>query len=329
VIAVHVDRRLLGWGLFFVLLGAIPLAVKTGLLDEALIGQWPLLWPVLLIGWGIGLVLRNTALALIGGAVTTITFGIMAGGALATGFGGVPVAGGCSDRSPATPFASQSGQLGSTARAEIEFSCGSLSITSADGSGWSIAGTDRNGTGATVETSDGGVTLRTAAVRNLFGSSGHAVWNVTLPKASALDLGITLNAGDGTASLPGSNIASASITLNAGALTVDLGGAVAVGDVNATVNAGSGALSMPAGSRSMNLSLNAGSLKVCMPVGAALRVEWNGALGSNNFDAAGLVKVENNTWTTLGFVAGQPHAELQVSANAGSFELQFGGTCSA
>src|SRR4029079_17884090 len=55
----HLDRRLLGWGIFFVLLGAIPLAVRAGLLDRALVGQWPLLWPVLLIGWGLGLLLRG------------------------------------------------------------------------------------------------------------------------------------------------------------------------------------------------------------------------------------------------------------------------------
>jgi len=43
---VNVDRRLLGWGLFFILLGGIPLAVKGGLLDEQMVGQWPLRGPV-------------------------------------------------------------------------------------------------------------------------------------------------------------------------------------------------------------------------------------------------------------------------------------------
>lgn len=325
----HVDRRLLGWGLFFILLGGIPLAVKAGLLDEQTIGQWPQLWPVLLIGWGLGLLLRNTPLSVIGGAVSAITFGVMAGGALATGFGGIPIASGCTSNSPATAFATQSGQLGSTARAEIEFSCGNLTVTTADGSGWSVSGTDRNGTGPTIDTSGNGVSLRTTAVKNLLGSSGHAVWNVVLPKAPALNLGVTLNAGEGTVNMAGATVASASITLNAGALTVDMGGAASAGDLNATVNAGSGAVTLPAGGRSVNLSLNAGSLKVCTPVGAPIRVQWSGALGSNNFDAAGLVKVDNQTWTSSGFNAAQPHMELHVSANAGSFELQFGGTCSA
>ena len=315
----HVDRRLLGWGLFFILLGGIPLAVKAGLLDEQLVGQWPLLWPLLLIGWGLGLLLRNTSLAVVGGAVSAITFGIMAGGALATGFGGIPIASGCTSSSPTTAFASQSGQLGATGRAEIDFSCGRLSVSTAEGSAWGVAGTDRDGNGPVIDTAGSGVSLRSAATRNPFGSSGHAVWNVTLPKSPAISLDVTLNAGDGTVNMAGATIASASITLNAGSLTVDLGAAASAGDVSATVNAGSGALTLPAGGRSVNLSLNAGSLEVCLPVGAPVRVEWSGALGSNNFDGAGLVKVDNNTWTSAGYNPLMPAADLHVSANAGSF----------
>jgi hypothetical protein len=77
------------------------------------------------------------------------------------------------------------------------------------------------------------------------------------------------------------------------------------------------------------MSLNAGSLTLCMPAGTPLRVQWSGALGSNNFADVNLTKVDDQTWTSGGFAAGQPHIELHVSANAGSFELQLGGTCSA
>jgi hypothetical protein len=56
---VRIDRRLLGWGLFLIIVGAIPLLVRGGYLDEALIDDWPSLWPLLLIGWG-SLVLRRT-----------------------------------------------------------------------------------------------------------------------------------------------------------------------------------------------------------------------------------------------------------------------------
>jgi len=325
----HVDRRLLGWGLFFVLLGAVPIAVRAGLLDKAVVGQWPLLWPVLLIGGGLGLLLRGTPLAVIGGAVTAITFGVMGGGAIATGFGGVPFASGCSSTGPAKPFPTQSGAFGSTARADLVFNCGTLTVGTADGSAWSVTGSNRDGTGPTVEATDGALSVKSRADRTFMASPGRASWTVTLPRSPILALGLTLNAGEGNLDLTGASISTVSMTLNAGAIDLDLAGATQAGDVNATVNAGSAAISLPTGDRAVNLSLNAGSLTVCLPPGTPIRAQWSGALGSNNFGDAGLTKVDNETWTSAGFVAGQAHIELHVTANAGSFELQFGGSCNA
>lgn len=325
----RVDRRLLGWGLFFVLLGAIPLAVRAGLLDKEVVVQWPLLWPVLLIGWGLSLLLRGTPLALIGGAVSAITLGVMGGGAIATGFGGIPFASGCASTTPATGFVTRTGDLGTTARADLVFNCGTLTVNTTDGTAWSVAGSDRDGKGPAIESSGGVLSVKSDTDRNFIVSHGRATWNVTLPRSPVLALGLTLNAGEGTLDLAGASISSVSMTLNAGSITLDLATTTQIGDVNATVNAGSAAVSLPVGDRSVNMSLNAGSLTVCVPAGTAIRAQWSGALGSNNFDAAGLTKVDNQTWTSPGFVAGQPHIELHVSANAGSFELQFGGTCSA
>lgn len=325
----HVDRRLLGWGIFFVLLGAIPLAVRAGLLDKAVVSEWPLLWPVLLIGWGLGLLLRGTPLAVIGGAVAAITFGIMGGGAIATGFGGIPFASGCASTTPTTAFATQMGELGTQARADFVFNCGTLNVNTADGSTWSVAGSARDGAGPSIESNGGNLSVKSDRDDSFIGSIGRSTWNVTLPRSPVIALGLTLNAGEGDLDLAGASISTVSMTLNAGAMTLDLGGTARTGDVNATVNAGSGAISLPAGDRAVNLSLNAGSLKVCLPPGTAIRAQWSGTLGSNNFDGAGLVKVDNQTWTSSGFNAGQPHIELHATANAGSFELQFGGTCSA
>lgn len=325
----HVDRRLLGWGLFFVLLGAIPLLVRGGLLDKAVVGQWPLLWPVLLIGWGLSLLLRGTPLALIGGAVSAITFGVMGGGAIATGFGGVSFASGCTNTVPSTPFATRSGDFGTTARADLVFNCGTLAVNTTAGSGWNVAGSDRDGSGPTVESNSGNLSVKSDADRNFLGSHGRASWIVTLPRSPALALGLTLNAGEGNLDLAGASISTMTMTLNAGSINLDLSGTTQTGDVNTTVNAGSAAVSLPAGDRSVNMSLNAGSVTVCVPVGTAVRAQWSGALGSNNFGDAGLTKVDSQTWTSSAFVAGQPHIELHVSANAGSFELQFGGICRA
>ena len=85
----HVNRSLLGWGVFFILVGAIPLAVQAGLLTTAQISDWWRFWPLILVGIGLGLLLRRTALEALGGLVVAATFGIMVGAAASGGLSGI------------------------------------------------------------------------------------------------------------------------------------------------------------------------------------------------------------------------------------------------
>jgi hypothetical protein len=325
----RVDRRLLGWGTFFILVGAIPLAVRAQVLDEAVVSRWPSLWRLLLIGWGLGLILRRTPVDWIGGAVAAITFGLMAGGALATGFGGVSLMGGCGGDSPGTAFQTQRGALAASGQLNIEFKCGTLAIAALDGSEWSVSGASSDGRAPKVSTSGTTVSIEGDEGGTLFQDVGETHWDVEVPRTPTLGLGVTLNAGQGTADLGGASLSSVSLTLNAGSFRLFLANAAQLGDVNATVNAGDASVSLPAGDRSANLSLNAGDLDVCLPVGAPIRVHWSGALGSNDLDEAGLTEVADDTWVNSGFDENQPHLELRVTANAGSFGLDPGGTCDA
>ena len=52
----HVRRGLLGWGVFLILAGAIPLAVRAGYISNDDLGRYWSLWPLILIGIGVGLV---------------------------------------------------------------------------------------------------------------------------------------------------------------------------------------------------------------------------------------------------------------------------------
>ena len=324
----HIDRPLLGWGVFFILVGAIPLAVRGGFVDAEQAGSWPWLWPVLLIGWGLGLLLRRSPVEWIGGGITAVVLGLMAGGALATGFRGVPIVSGCGGEGQGTAFVTERGPLASGGQLNVDFNCGTITMAAADGSDWSVAGSDAGGRGPRVETSGTGVSIETPE-NDFFRDSGRNTWTVGVPTTPQLGLGMTLNAGRGTADLTGASITSASLTVNAGSFRLDLANAALVGDVNATVNAGDATISLPAGDRSANLSLNAGSLELCLPADAPVRVRWSGALGSNDLDDAGLTELDDNTWVSAGFVETAPHAELRVSANAGTFELTFGGGCGA
>jgi hypothetical protein len=324
----RIDRRLLGWGVFFVLLGAIPLALRAGLVSRDLLDDWFLLWPIAVIGWGLGLVLLKTPIAWIGGAVTAITFGIMGGSAIATGFGGLQGASGCGGNGSGTAFAERTGDLGATANATIDFSCGTLSVATTDGTAWTVNGTDRDGRGPRI-TSDGAtVDLRRTEDGGF--DAGRTSWNLVLPKTPSLALGLRFNAGSGTIDLAGANISSFSATVNAGSLTSDLSAAAQLGGVDATVNAGSAAISLPGGGRAVDLSLNAGSLDLCLPPGTAIEVDWNGTLASHNLDDLGFTEADDGTWVSPGIrELGGPLTRVTVNASAGSFELQLGGMCRA
>ena len=92
--------------------GAVALLVMTGHISSSEFwswyGRW---WPLLLIGWGIGLLLRRTPVEWLGGAVVAITFGIMGGGLLATGWSGFPVATGWAPAIPGGPTAPEPGAI--------------------------------------------------------------------------------------------------------------------------------------------------------------------------------------------------------------------------
>ncbi|HYN69708.1 MAG TPA: hypothetical protein VEX41_05815 [Candidatus Eisenbacteria bacterium] len=327
----HLDRRLIGWGLFFIILGAVPLAVRAGVIGSEAAGRWLLLWPLLLVGWGLGLVLRRTAIDWIGGAVTLVTLGLMGGGLIATGFGGFPAFSSCGEGGSGTAFATQGGRFGTAARMNVEFDCGTVNVTTAVGSEWQVSGIDSDGRGPELEGGDDAITLRTPSEQdNVFRfASRRVAWNVTVPRDPLLDFGLTLNAGQSNVDLAGAHLESVRLTVNAGSLRLALNEAASVRSVDVTLNAGNATLRLPAIDGDADVSLNAGNLTACLPEDAVVRLEWSGALAANDLDSSGLVRVDDDTWTSGGFDAGRPHLELRVSANAGRFGLEIGGSCDA
>ena len=323
----HLDRRLIGWGLIFILVGAVPLAVNAGLVDRDLVGHWPELWPLLIIALGLSLLLTRTPAAWAGSIAVALVVGIMGGGLVATGIGEIGNIG-CGGGA-AQAFNTQGGALADGGGMDVEFDCGSLTVGTAPGGSWTLSGRDGDGRAPRVETQANGVSIKSFNQPGAFLRRGKVEWTLTLPQDPTLNFGVTLNAGSGTIDLSQAKIASFNGTVNAGSLDAKLGAAAASNAVNMTVNAGSATVASGATSGTFNLSLNAGSLAVCVPQGSPIRVQWSGTIASHNFGSLGLVRTDDHTWTTPGFSSGQAHIELDVSANAGSFDLSFGGSCSA
>ena len=83
------------------------------------------------------------------------------------------------------------------------------------------------------------------------------------------------------------------------------------------------------GGTGVSFTVNAGSLEVCIPADVGVRVQWSSTLASNNLDSLGLEKVGEEVWQTSGYGSAATQIDMNVTANAGSFELTIGGGCGA
>ncbi len=324
----RVNRSVLGWGVFFIVVGLVPLAVRADLIDAATVRRAWELWPLILIGIGLGLVLQRTRAAIVGGLVVAVTFGLMAGSVLAVGFGPVVGLGSCGLGGAAgsgQSFPAQSGTLAAVATVSLELDCGELSGAASDGNTWQLAGRSSDGTPPEIAASPSRLAVRSPD-RHGFDLIGGTTWEITLPRAPRTRLDLSVNAGSARLDLAGTHLTDLSASVNAGEAHLDLSAALATASVSASVNAGSLSLSLPApeGTLSASLSANAGSINVCVPEDVGLRIETSdSALGSYSFGtgARGLTR-NGNVWTNDAGLTGASRIELHASANLGSITLK-------
>lgn len=325
----RVHRGLLGWGVFFIVLGTVPLAVSNGILDPAVIRRAWQLWPLILIGIGLGLVLARTRLALVGGLVIACTLGLM-GGALLAGGSSFPMgltscgAGGA-DRGDAFP--TETGSLADGSRIRLDLSCGELDVTSAAGASWSVGGTSEEGRSPEITATGDSLAVTTPAGTGFnFGAPGWR-WQVALPQTGTMNIDLSVNAGSARASMAGMFVEGVNASVNAGDATLDLGAANGPSRLDASVNAGSMSVTLPAASMQGSVSVNAGSAELCAPAGVALRVRTSdNPLGSYGLEGEGLVQ-DGRTWSTPGFDTAPVRIELDLSANLGSINLNPENDC--
>jgi hypothetical protein len=322
---VRFNRGLLNWGVFLIVLAAVPLAVQLGYLsaaDARALLQW---WPLLLITIGIGLLLRFTPFDALGGVLTAATVGLLLGALLAGGVGAVSTA--CGPGNPAAgSLETRSGTFaGESAQVDLELTCVDLELDRQPGTEWTVSTRQSGGSSPTIEASPDRLTLKTDA-GPFFGGSGRN-WDVIVPQAPDLSLGLTLNASAARIDLGGGELSSVGATLNASDMHMDLGGALADGaSLGFTLNAASASLSLPATSLTGSMTLNAASLTLCTPPDAGLRIRYNSTLSSENFAAAGLT-ASGEVWQTPGYEQATVRDELSISSNVSSITLHRTGGC--
>lgn len=322
----RVNRSLLGWGLFFVVAGAVALAVRQGVIDEDTASRAWTLWPILLVLGGLGLVLRRSRVEPLTGMATAATFGVIVGGVFASGT--VPLAS-CGDSGASRAFAPQSGDIGGARTVELELSCGELTVATAAGTGWSLGGVDEDGRGPRVEASGDELSIRGPDVGNVLGA--RAQWQVTLPQAVEIDVDAQLNAGTARFDLDGAQLALLKLTVNAGGATLDLRGVAALRELDVQFNAvGNPQILLPERSISGSIEGNAaGGIRLCPPRGAGLRLTPSDSVAaSHNYAERGLVR-DGDAWETPGYDAASARIDLRTEVTAGSFVLEPEATCDA
>jgi hypothetical protein len=250
------------------------------------------------------------------------TFGLLVGGALASGFGGLAgfPSGVCGPDEGGVPFEPRSGVLAAAAHVNVSLGCGTLDIRAAEGETWSVEGSDDDGAGPQIESESD--ELRVSPPDRRGGPFGERDrWIVTLPTTSRLDLALELDAGRLAVDLEGARVAVLGLELNAGQAIVDLGEVAEIEGIEIRLNAGELGLALPSISMTGSIEANAGSIRLCAPDDVALRLHTgDSVLSSQDFGDMGLVQ-DGDVWETPGFDTAATRIELRTEANAGSFRL--------
>ena len=315
----RVDGRFVGWGLFFIVAGALPLAVQGGYLPADAASQVWRLWPLILVGLGVGIILGRTPLGWLGSLLVPAIFGLLVGSALAGGIAGVACGFDVGDPSIGAQ-ATVGGELTEGGTVELDFDCGPLDVGTAAGPGWSL--TYRRDVEPRIDESP--ERLRVVSPEGAFLGRGSD-WDVTLPAGRTLSLSVEANAASASLTLTDALIARFSGAFNAASFDVDLS-RTRLGDLDIRLNAGSGSVTLPSASFSGRIDVNAGSLELCAPADVGLRITTSGALSSTDFAGSGLV-LSGSTWQSPGFATAATRIELTLNANAASVNLRREGGC--
>jgi len=314
-------RRYLGWGVFLVCLGIVPLAFQLGWIDAAALSFIIRLWPLIVIAIGLGIVLRRTPYHAVGGVLAAGAFGLIVGAFLAGGFPGVSSCGGTSG---GTPVEQTGSFAGPQADVSIDLTCGSIAVARTADPNWTVS-VATTGDAPRIEPAQTSLALKSASGDfPPLGIGAVETWHVALPATASLNASVTLNAANGDLALGGGPLSEVSATFNGSDSELDLRSSTGGVQLSATLNASSVHLALPEQPVDASLTLNASTLRICVDPSVALRITYSEVLGSQNFAAAGLTMSDGN-WVLP--EASGPVATLHLTSNVSTATLDRSGEC--
>ena len=316
--AMRIRRGLLFTGLFLIPVGVPTLLVRGGYLDaDALRDAWRL-WPLVLVGIGLSILLGRTRGVALGTAVAALVLGLMVGGGLASGsWIGFGV---CSDSSADLQLLERDGSFDGPATVRLDLRCGTLDLATEAGAGWhlqaSYAGpapiVDPSANRLEVKVPDGDAVRRQE-------------WTVRVAPDRMQSVELDIDAASGTMRLDGASLARVSVDANASDVVI-AAGAATVTRLDVSVNAGRARITLGNGPVVGDLSVNAGAMDLCVAPDAALRIRTNDQLTfATNLGDRGLTR-NGTTWERPGTGSGGL-IDLSVDGNAAALNLDPTGGC--
>ncbi len=317
----RVDNGRLNWGIFFIVLGAVPLAYHQAIVSSSALADAWRLWPLVIVGIGLGFVLTRTPVAFLGGLVVAACTGLVLGSVFAVG----PNIG-CGGAGNNPVSAVRDGSFEGAPSVTLHLQCGSATITTSSDSSWHVNASNSAGHSARVSSDSTSLEVNPGDANGWWPDRGRDDWQISLPSAGRISLSSTLDFGDARYSLSQANLSSAAFTLNGGSLHVDLTGARLD---SLTVSTNLGAAWIELGSSSDvtgDLKTNLGSLDVCAPSDLGLQIAVTESLSSSDLSGAGMVRV-GNVWQTGNYATAAHKANLTVNTSLGSLKLHPAGGC--
>ena len=229
----RVRRGLLFWGLFLVPLGGISLLVRAGVLDADRLSEAWRLWPVILIGVGLAIVIGRSRAAVVGTAVIALVLGSVGGAALASGDIWIGAFSNCTlATGPADQHLQRSGTLDGASAVRLDLRCGTLKLATSARSDWSFDAGYR-GPAPIVDASANRLSAR---VPDGAGERRND-WTIGLPAPAVATISVTSNAASASLDLAGSHLQRLDAEVNAGDLRIDASQG-AIDAIDVSMNAG-------------------------------------------------------------------------------------------
>ena len=317
----NINRRFLYWGIFLLAAGGALLVGQGHALDGDGLGQALRFWPVVPIALGVALLVRRTRFGLAGGMVAAAMPGLLLGGLVVAAPRAIPTCG----TSDSSTVVTRQGTFDGAASVDFTLACGELFVTTAPGNGWQLQAGDASLAAATIDASPGrlAVASRGTARPFSFDNPGET-WRLALPTSNTLDLNAEIDAGRGRFDLAGARLGNVQIAVNAADAHVDLSGAT-VGHLLLRVNAAAAGLLLPTTQDiSADIDVSAGGVKLCAASDVGLRIRSTTVLSSANY--TGLVR-DGELWESPGYAMANHHADVTITANVGSVDVNPQGGC--